>query len=288
MPYQAQAVDAIEPVSDTVWELAANVNLYNVVSGCAATYSAANMTKTIAAGVITHNGSSVTVAGNSVTLVSDPSNPRWTWTGINSGGTAVIVSGDPLATPLVPELGDLVAVSLDLVQAGQTIANNVVTQLDKRIPGAAAGVIALAGSSTAATSTTSTVAVDLVTISGLSILVGQHLRVEWNFRKLLGGNTCGFGLKLNSTQILTNTQLVTATGADDGSAYLGFAAAANAADTGRGIGFYQLTAIGGTTVFPQVGGRPQATITSVTITAINNTASSSATVTSVRILTGIM
>ncbi len=133
MPYLAQAVDAIEPVSDTDWEIVANSANYNVVSGCAATYSAVNMTKTIAAGIVTHNGSVITVAGNTVTLISDPSNPRWTWTGINSSGVAVIVSGDPLATPLVPELGDLVAVSLDLVQYGQTIANNVVTQIEKRI-----------------------------------------------------------------------------------------------------------------------------------------------------------
>ena len=56
-------------------------------------------------------------------------------TGIDDTGTAEIIQGDPAAIPAVPELGDDVMIGLDLVQAGQTIANNIVTKLDKRVSG---------------------------------------------------------------------------------------------------------------------------------------------------------
>jgi hypothetical protein len=46
----------------------------------------------------------------------------------------VLVSGDPSATPSVPELGDRVADGLDLIPASLTIANNATTKLDKRVP----------------------------------------------------------------------------------------------------------------------------------------------------------
>lgn len=134
MAYQYQCADAIEPVSDSFGEQSANSAQYNVTGGCAATYSSGDMTKTIAPGGVTHNFVSINVAGNTVTLVSDPSNPRWTWTGINSSGVAVIVSGDPAAIPAVPEIGDLASVSLDLIQTNQTVASNIVTKLDKRVP----------------------------------------------------------------------------------------------------------------------------------------------------------
>lgn len=133
MPYVWRAQDLVEPIAaDTIGAIA-NSALYAVVSGTAATYSAADMQKTIAAGTTLHNGSSVTVAGNAVTLVSDPSNPRWTYTYIDSAGTAAIVSGNPGAAPAVPSLGDNTANSLDLIQANQTIAANITYKLDKRV-----------------------------------------------------------------------------------------------------------------------------------------------------------
>lgn len=135
MPYVAAAEDGIEPVSDSIWEIVANIANYNVVSGCAVTYSASDMVATIASGTITHNGSSVTVAGNTVTLVADASNPRWTWIYVASTGTAAITSGDPLAVPTVPELGDNVALALIKVPAAQTIASTITYKLDKRIIG---------------------------------------------------------------------------------------------------------------------------------------------------------
>lgn len=131
-----QAEDGIEPVSDSFGEQVGNAAIYNVPAGCGVTYDAANMTADLAAGVITHSSLTVfvAVAANAYTFVSDPSNPRWTWTAIDSAGAAVLISGDPAAVPAVPELGDRVANSLNLVQAGQTIAANMVYKLDKRVP----------------------------------------------------------------------------------------------------------------------------------------------------------
>lgn len=135
MAYQAQAIDSTEPFSDTDWELSANVGLYNVVSGCALTYDASDMTVDIAAGVVTHNGSLVTVAAqdNAVTLVSDGSNPRWAWLYIDSSGMGGITHGTAAATPSKAELGDNVALSAVLIATGATIANDQ-TKIDKRIP----------------------------------------------------------------------------------------------------------------------------------------------------------
>lgn len=128
-----QAEDTVEPIADTTIEGIANFNNYSVTSGCGLTYSAANMTVTVAAGTVLHNGSTVTVAGNTVTLVSDATNPRWTWIGVPSTGTAAIVSGTAAATPTVPEIGDYVPLALVYVQANLAIANNATWKLDKRV-----------------------------------------------------------------------------------------------------------------------------------------------------------
>lgn len=128
-----QAEDNVEPIADTTIEGIANFNAYSVTSGCGLTYSAANMTVTVAAGSVLHNGTTVTVAGNTVTLVSDATNPRWTWIGIPSTGTAAIVSGTAAATPTVPEIGDYVPLALVYVQANLAIANNATYKLDKRV-----------------------------------------------------------------------------------------------------------------------------------------------------------
>lgn len=128
-----QAEDNVEPIADTTIEGIANFNAYSVTSGCGLTYSAANMTVTVAAGSVLHNGTTVTVAGNTVTLVSDATNPRWTWIGIPSNGTAAIVSGTAAATPTVPEIGDYVPLALVYVQANLAIANSATYKLDKRV-----------------------------------------------------------------------------------------------------------------------------------------------------------
>lgn len=133
MAIVAQFEDTIEPWNDTDAEMLANFALYNVRDGCAVTYSGANMNATVAAGNITHNGATVAVAGGSVTLVADGTNPRWTWIYADSSGTPGMSAGTAAADPSKPELGDNVALALVKVEAGQTIANNIAYKLDKRI-----------------------------------------------------------------------------------------------------------------------------------------------------------
>ena len=125
--------DNVEPVAgDTVAQIA-SVATYNVQSGCAATYNAGNMQVTIAAGVVTHSGTTTTVAGDTVTLVSDPTNPRWAWIAADSGGAIDLILGTAGATPAVPAIGDRVALQLIKIQAAQTIADNCEAKLDKRV-----------------------------------------------------------------------------------------------------------------------------------------------------------
>lgn len=128
-----QATDTTEPWADTDAEMLGNMGLYNVRDGCAVTYSGANMNATVASGNVTHNGSTVAVAGGSVTLVADGTNPRWTWIYVDSTGTPGITSGTAASDPSKPELGDYVALACVKVEAGQTIANNIANKLDKRI-----------------------------------------------------------------------------------------------------------------------------------------------------------
>ena len=125
--------DNVEPVAgDTIAQIASIAN-YAVIAGCGATYNAGNMEVVIAAGSIIHNGSTVTVAGDTVTLVSDPTHPRWAWIAADSGGAIDLVSGTASATPSVPALGDRVALQLVKIQAAQTIADNCSEKLDKRV-----------------------------------------------------------------------------------------------------------------------------------------------------------
>lgn len=203
--YLFQDVDSIEPIADTLGEMWGNAQLYNVISGCALAYDAANMTVDLGAGAIMHYGSplQIVAAPNNFTLVSDPTNPRWTWLALDSAGAGVVVSGTAAATPTVPELGDRVALALLLVQAGQTIAANVTYKIDKRLPNPQ-GLIGYWGT---ATSTASTSATSLVTISKLgfsdSIPASQGIRIVFNARKqALAASSVGFGFFLNSTTVL--------------------------------------------------------------------------------------
>lgn len=135
MSYQSQAVDSTEPIADSDYELATNQGLYHVVDGLVPTFDAADMTVDFTAGTVMHNGLLLTVAAenNAVTLVSDGSNPRWTWGGVDSSGDLVIVSGTAGATPAKPEHGDNTIIFLVRIDASETIANDA-TQIDKRIP----------------------------------------------------------------------------------------------------------------------------------------------------------
>lgn len=135
MPGTYQDQDGIEPISDSFGETATNIAEYSTVSGCAITYSGSNMTFDVAAGLVMHNRLLIPVAAQAGAgpLVSDPSNPRWTWIALDNTGTVVVVSGTPAASPAVPEIGDYVAIALVKVEAGQTVANNIATKLDKRM-----------------------------------------------------------------------------------------------------------------------------------------------------------
>lgn len=128
--------DAVEPVSDSFGEQVGNQHLYGWLSGCAVTYSLADMTVDLAEGQILFNGAPVTVAAatDAWTVVADGTNPRWSWLALDNTGSPVLVSGTPAAQPTVPELGDRVAVALLLVPANETIANDITYKLDKRVP----------------------------------------------------------------------------------------------------------------------------------------------------------
>ncbi len=134
MALTLQAQDTDEPFSDTDYELLGNPK-YRVVSGCAVTYDAANLTVDVAAGVILHNGTFVTVSQqlNVVTIAVDGSNPRWSYLTINGAGTVILTSGTPAATPVKPEAPEGVFLAMLKPVNGDTIANDIAVKLDKRI-----------------------------------------------------------------------------------------------------------------------------------------------------------
>lgn len=207
--YTLTAVDSDEYFHDTDYELLGNAAQYNVISGCAVTFDAANMTADLAAGAITHDYTplDVAVASNAYTLVADGSNERWAALCLSSAGAAALVSGDAAASssvePTKPEIGDRVLLYMVKIQAAQTIADNCEYKLDKRVA-APNGLIGYTGT---AAPTTSTSAVDLVTISKLgfadSIPVTRGLRIGFSFRKTAtAAQAVAFGLKINSTVVI--------------------------------------------------------------------------------------
>lgn len=148
MPRPWQMARHFETVTDTMVEQIASIATYNVVSGCEPSFSSSDLTVTVGAGSVKHNGTSVTVAGSSVTLIPDGTNPLWAWVAINSSGAAVVVHGTAAANPTVPELGDYVEIALVLVEANQTIASRCAVKQDKRLFGARS-IAALGGAATA-------------------------------------------------------------------------------------------------------------------------------------------
>lgn len=147
--YQAQ--DSDEFAHDTDFEQFGNLYNYYVSDGCAITEDAANLTIDFAAGNIVHNGALVAVAAqvNGLTLVADASNERWSYATLDSGGSAVLVSGDAAADsstePTKPELGDRVAVKFYKIEAAQTIAASISVALDKRVLGPTDMIITSSG-----------------------------------------------------------------------------------------------------------------------------------------------
>jgi len=133
MAYTWQAEDSIEPISSSTIEAIANIGTYSVATGCTVSYGVGTMICTVASGNVVFSSVLQTVVGNTVTLVADASNPRWTWIAINSSGVAVMVAGTAAASPSVPELGNNVGIALVKVEASQTSANAIVYKLDKRV-----------------------------------------------------------------------------------------------------------------------------------------------------------
>lgn len=130
-PWSAQP--NVEPIAAVTIEAIANMQGFAVVSGCAATYSGANMNIAVAAGTAIHTNNGIVVTAGNVLLVSDPTNPRWAYHYTNSAGTPSIVSGSAAATPAVPDPGANTVLGLTYVQAALTIANNATYKLDKRV-----------------------------------------------------------------------------------------------------------------------------------------------------------
>ena len=165
--------------------------------------------------------------------------------------------------------------------------------------------VVLAGSSSAATSTTSTSAVDLVTISGLNIPVATGFQVSVNYRKLASAaQDAHLGIKFNSTTYLeantnsgTLAEMSGVQRAEDGLAVIQVAprSSANylngiwwgyqshASSTGAVTSTMPMGSAGAMTPSALI---VNATITSIVIRAINNTTSNAVEVTSIRILTG--
>lgn len=181
MPRTWDATDASEYVTDTMMEQFGNVAKYNVVSGCAPTASGANMNVTVASGSITHNGSVVTVAGGSVALVADGTNPRFSWVALDSTGAPVLVSGTAAADPVPPELGDYVEVMLCKVNAGQTVASSG-TNWDRRLFAPTVGSASVAQLSTSATNNSTT----LADVSELGLAVAANSTYTFKYH---GGYT---------------------------------------------------------------------------------------------------
>jgi hypothetical protein len=201
MAYQFNNVASIEPVSAADGILKGNENLYNVVSGCGPTYSASNMTVDCAAGEITHNGSFVTVAGGSAfwTLVADATNPRWTWLALSSTGTSVVVSGTAAANPSVPALGDRVAVALVKVEAAQTVAANIVTKIDKRVPALLPTLWTTAKYKTADQSFTSNLTLANITASSGNFAFSVQPSGVYTAEYMLNMSSIGGGAKIQFT-----------------------------------------------------------------------------------------
>jgi hypothetical protein len=83
--------------------LAAGLNGYGVVSGCAVTAQGSpDMTVAVAAGTALVGSSLVTVAGGNVTITADGSNPRYVLIEVDSAGAKTANAGTAAANPAKP------------------------------------------------------------------------------------------------------------------------------------------------------------------------------------------
>lgn len=207
----------------------------------------------------------------------------------------------------VTTAGDIVYATAanTLARLGIGTASQVLT-VSGGIPAWGAGAtqdVALAGSSSAATSTTSTSAVDLVTISGLSIAVTQGWQLSFNCRKTAtNANTVTYGLKVNSTVVYEadfggNFGTSSTNSAQEGMAVFECTPRSSANYLAGLIGYFvfRTSSTGKIASGPAFmtdattsAAVPNATITSIAVRATNLTNNNNAEITSVRILTGIV
>lgn len=209
MSLQAQFVDTVERFHDIDAESLANQQMYNVVSGCAPSYSASTMVITVASGVILHNGVNVTVAGNTVTAVQSGTSgqSRWAIVGIDSSGVAQIAHGDAAAnTALDPSLkpefaSDQVYVAALLIPQGLTIVDSATQKIDKRIPGPASLVTTKIKTAAQDFSATTTYADITATSGNFAVTVAANRKYRIKVRLYLSalGTAASGGLKLQLT-----------------------------------------------------------------------------------------
>lgn len=257
----------------------------------------------VAAGDATVNSVvGTTYAGGTVTLTNaDATNPRVDLVVYEADGTVTAKAGTPKALtatsgpiPPTPDADEL-EIARIYVPALNTPAMSASSITDRRVPLAAPSMVLVANVATP-TSTTSTSAVDLVTISGLSILVTQGIRITFNWRKTAASaNYVGFGLKVNATVVIeatgagSNLSSAQTQEAEDGIVQIQI----TPRSTNYLNGVYSLingynsstgAAVGGTNA-ALANPMPNATITSLAIRAINNVASNAAEVSSVQVWT---
>lgn len=142
-------------------------------------------------------------AGGTVTVgAANATNPRRDYIYYNSSGTVAVKAGTASATPLLPDLASTeIAVAEIYIAANDTTISGASEIIDRR-QDVSTGMKLVASVNTP-TSTTSTSAVDLVTISGLSIPATSGVRIVWQARKqALGATSVAFGIKLNSTVVI--------------------------------------------------------------------------------------
>lgn len=217
---------------------------------------------------------------------ADATNPRLDTVTINTSGTVAIVAGTAAADPVPATLS---AIQLELCQilVGANVASLVAGNLTDRRQQFTRPI--LVASNTAEQTTTSTTAVDLVTISGLAITVDQVIRILVVHRKdASSANSVGIGLKLNSTVVFeasaaVNTCLSVSSAlaqVEDG--YAEVCILPRSANYLTGISArhgtrVSATGVQGTAAILSATGNmnalmPNATITSIAIRGINNVA----------------
>jgi len=114
----------------------ANAHITGVINGCVATESSSDMVVTVGPGTALIGGAIVAIAGGDVTIVSNPTNLRWSVVYVNAAGAVQVANGDPAPNPQtepsIPNV-DGAAIKYYKVQAGQTVANNITIKIHKYV-----------------------------------------------------------------------------------------------------------------------------------------------------------